>query len=106
MKKSFIIAAIVAVAISQKVVLLTSNASSVKVSAPIKHTVVLDATANTKSVDYLGSGAQWIWVKEDAPWPSGYQAIFEASIKSDCPAAAAQLTVAGQSIFAAYLNGD
>lgn len=74
--RTLLFALIVTITVSSNVVLLTSNATSVRAVAPNNRTVVLDESANSKKSDFLGNGAKWIWIKGDKEWPSGYQVMF------------------------------
>lgn len=95
-----------ALSYTQNTVLLASNSSSTKVVWPPNKPVVQEIYHYANQPDFLGNGAQWVWLGGSDSWPDGFQAIYHSTFYSDCPKEDAILSITADNLFAAYLNGD
>ena len=101
-----LIALLASLTFSQNAVVFASNASNVKVVWPANKVVALEAYHSANQPNYLGNGAQWVWLSGSDAWQDGYQAIYHSTFYSDCPNSQALLSITADNLFAAYLNGD
>jgi len=61
---------------TQNVVVVSSSLSTTTVVSPPGQNVGLDAHHNLYQNNFLGNGAQWIWVSGANGWPDNYSAVF------------------------------
>ena len=90
---------------AQNVVILNSSPSTTTVVSPAGQAIGLEPFHNAANPNYLGTGAQWVWVNGPSSWPDQYAATFQALFYSDCPEVLANLQITADNVFTAYLNG-
>ena len=61
-----IIAGLLLVAAFANTVIVSSNPLTTVITSPSGKAVELQSYHNKNNADYLGNGAKWIWMKEDA----------------------------------------
>jgi len=91
-------------ALNQTVIVL-SNTSTTTIISPTGYSLVQEAYHTTYNPNFLGDGAEWIWLNGSDAWPNGFNATFLAVFKVNCPQVPATLSITADNIFNAYLNG-
>lgn len=104
MKRVFV-AALLALAVATQTVLVSSGPSTTIITSPSSQVVGVEAYHTANHPNYLGNGAQWIWVSGSSSWPHGYSATFQALYYADCPQVSATLRVTADNTFTIYNNG-
>ena len=100
-----IIGLLLAETLSQTV-LLSSSPSTAIIISPSGYTLVPETYHNTNNPNYLGNGAQWVWLNGSSSWPLGFSASFQSTFYVDCPQISATLRITADDEFKAILNGN
>jgi hypothetical protein len=85
--------------------LISSSTSSANILSPLGYTLVTESYHTTNNPNFLGNGAQWIWLNGSSSWPLGFTAKFQALFYVDCPQVSATLKITADDQFTADLNG-
>ena len=80
--------------------------TGIQVKSPSGYYPILHTSLETNSPDYLGNGAQWVFLNGSTSWPAGFVATFEKVFnRSDCSHNEAIVKVQADDIHRSYLNG-
>lgn len=104
MIKVLLVGLLAAVVLCQTL-LISSSTTSANILSPPGYTLVAESYHTTNNPNYLGNGAQWIWLNGTSSWPIGFTAKFQALFYVDCPQVGAILKIAADDQFTANLNG-
>jgi len=105
MKKQLFAVLLLATTLANTVI-VNSGSKSTVLTSPSGRQIEIDAYHSNAHSNYLGNGAQWIWVKRDVTCsPSDNTGTFETCFYADCPQEYVYITVAADDQFVAYLNG-
>jgi len=85
--------------------IVLSNPSTTTIISPTGNFVVQESYHTTNNPNFLGTGAEWIWLNGSDAWPVGFNATFLTVFNVNCPQVAATLSITADNIFNAYLNG-
>ena len=103
---SFVLLALLLTCTAAKnVVILNSSPSTTTLISPAGQAIGLEPYHNAHNPNFLGTGAQWVWVNGSSSWPDHYAATFQALFNSDCPKELANLQITADNTFTVYLNG-